>query len=91
MEIDNKKLYTINYLELLNILKSLTNKIVTIVCARKRIKKFNNSASAHSSRIDNLNTSKKMSKRAKSEGKYKFKIISFNLSNYGEGGNAIFT
>ena len=72
LEIDNKKLYTINYLELLNILKSLTNKIVTIVCARKRIRKFNNSSSAHSSRIDSINSNKKMSKRAKSEGKKSF-------------------
>jgi hypothetical protein len=35
LQIDSFKLYAINYLDLLNILKNLNNKLLTFVCARK--------------------------------------------------------
>jgi len=35
LQIDSFKLYAINYLDLLNILKNLSNKLLTFVCARK--------------------------------------------------------
>lgn len=52
LEIDFVTLYAINYIELLDILKALKNKIIYMVCARKTL----------------IPADTKMSKRAKSEG-----------------------
>lgn len=59
LEIDFVKLYAINYLELLDILKSLSSKILVLVCARRIIKDSNTPVSSSLSGSF---------KRAKSEG-----------------------
>ena len=69
LEIDSKKLYAINYLDLLNILKALSYKFVTIVCARKKREKLLDSNKALEYNDQNeQQINKKLSVRAKSEG-----------------------
>lgn len=63
LEIDFVKLYAINYMELLEILRSLKSKMVYMVCARKRPVTPDPDLE-----LVNLNGAAKMSKRAKSEG-----------------------
>ena len=60
LEIDFVKLYAINYMELLDILKGLKNKLIYMVCVRKSPAAF-----AESQFVDGVG---KIGKRAKSEG-----------------------
>ena len=76
LEIDSKKLYAINHLDLLNILKGLSNKTLTLVCARKKIRKFN--SSLHDENDSSLKN-KLISKRAKSAGNTYVHTKNFNF------------
>lgn len=67
LEIDSKKLYAINYLDLLNILKALSYRFVTIVCARKKLKASQLGA-VECNEEDGQQINRKLSVRAKSEG-----------------------
>lgn len=70
LEIDSKRLYAINYLDLLNILKALSYKFVTIVCARKKLKPLQLGAAECNEKEeeDGDQINRKLSVRAKSEG-----------------------
>lgn len=70
LEIDSKRLYAINYLDLLNILKALSYKFVTIVCARKRVKplQLGTAECNEEEAEDGEQINRKLSVRAKSEG-----------------------
>lgn len=61
LEIDFTRLYAINYIELLDILKALKSKVIYLVCARK-------STVETLTPVEPATINGKMSKRAKSEG-----------------------